>query len=99
MLEAICFQTRDVLLAMKQDADMSALKALFVDGGASQNDTLMQARGALPLCTLPCTLMQAGGALLLCALPCTQRSAPWVLGCFNALKLGSGCRRAPLVLA
>lgn len=42
MMEAICFQTRDVLLAMKQDADMSALKALFVDGGASQNDTLMQ---------------------------------------------------------
>lgn len=42
MLEAICFQTRDVLEAMKQDADMSALACLFVDGGASQNDLLMQ---------------------------------------------------------
>lgn len=42
MLEAICFQTRDVLEAMQQDADMSSLACLFVDGGASQNNLLMQ---------------------------------------------------------
>jgi len=42
MLEAICFQTRDVLEAMKQDADMNSLVNLSVDGGASQNDVLMQ---------------------------------------------------------
>ncbi|EFN59182.1 hypothetical protein CHLNCDRAFT_18995 [Chlorella variabilis] len=42
MLEAICFQTLDVLLAMQQDADCSELRTLFVDGGASQNSLLMQ---------------------------------------------------------
>lgn len=42
LLEAICFQTRDVLEAMKEDADMSSLACLFVDGGASQNNLLMQ---------------------------------------------------------
>lgn len=45
MLEAICFQTRDVLEAMKQDADLSKLTRLFVDGGASQNNLLMQVGG------------------------------------------------------
>ncbi|KAI3433434.1 hypothetical protein D9Q98_003249 [Chlorella vulgaris] len=42
MLEAICFQTLDVMLAMQQDADCSQLRILFVDGGASQNNLLMQ---------------------------------------------------------
>ena len=42
MLEAICFQTRDVVEAMRKDADMTHLSSLFVDGGASQNDLLMQ---------------------------------------------------------
>ena len=42
MLEAICYQTRDVVEAMRHDADMSRLSCLFVDGGASQNDLLMQ---------------------------------------------------------
>lgn len=42
LLEAICFQTRDVLEAMKADADLSELRAMFVDGGASQNSLLMQ---------------------------------------------------------
>ena len=42
MLEAICFQTRDVLEAMRKDADMTHLQCLFVDGGASQNNLLMQ---------------------------------------------------------
>ncbi|KAL4529027.1 hypothetical protein Ndes2437A_g03549 [Nannochloris sp. 'desiccata'] len=41
MLEAICFQTRDVLEAMKQDSEMN-LACLFVDGGASKNNALMQ---------------------------------------------------------
>ncbi len=44
MLEAICFQTRDVLEAMQADAaGCAGLAALFVDGGASQNSLLMQA--------------------------------------------------------
>lgn len=42
MLEAICFQTRDVLEAMQKDADLSHLTRLFVDGGASKNNLLMQ---------------------------------------------------------
>lgn len=50
MLEAICFQTRDVMEAMRLDADMQQLKALFVDGGASKNALLMQVRLHI-LCT------------------------------------------------
>lgn len=46
MLEAICFQTREVLDAMHADADACKLRmsllALRVDGGASSNDLLMQ---------------------------------------------------------
>ena len=42
MLEAICFQTREVLEAMRKDADVAGLKLLRVDGGASRNDLLMQ---------------------------------------------------------
>ncbi len=46
MLEAICFQTREVLDAMQADAaacDLhTSLLALRVDGGASTNDLLMQ---------------------------------------------------------
>jgi glycerol kinase len=41
MLEAISFQTRDVLEAMKKDSEMN-LACLYVDGGASKNNTLMQ---------------------------------------------------------
>lgn len=41
MLEAICFQTREVLGAMRQDAVME-LRALRVDGGATSNNLLMQ---------------------------------------------------------
>lgn len=40
-LEAICYQTREVLQAMEHDAQIS-LKALKVDGGAVKNDFLMQ---------------------------------------------------------
>jgi glycerol kinase len=40
-LEAIAFQTRDVIEAMQLDAGMQ-LEALRVDGGAAQNDLLMQ---------------------------------------------------------
>jgi glycerol kinase len=42
MLEAICFQTREVLDAMRADADMSTMNALRVDGGAAKNNLLMQ---------------------------------------------------------
>lgn len=40
-LESIAFQTRDVLEAMQRDAGLT-LEQLKVDGGASQNDLLMQ---------------------------------------------------------
>jgi glycerol kinase len=40
-LEAICYQTRDVLEAMKQDAGID-IEVVKVDGGATVNDTLMQ---------------------------------------------------------
>jgi glycerol kinase len=40
-LEAICFQTRDVLQAMEQDSGIR-LEVLKADGGATANDTLMQ---------------------------------------------------------
>ena len=40
-LEAICYQTREVLEAMEQDSHVS-LKALKVDGGAVKNNFLMQ---------------------------------------------------------
>jgi glycerol kinase len=40
-LEAICFQTRDVLDAMVQDSGVR-LEALKVDGGATVNNVLMQ---------------------------------------------------------
>jgi glycerol kinase len=40
-LEAICYQTRDVLEAMRADARVE-LKSLKVDGGAVVNDFLMQ---------------------------------------------------------
>jgi glycerol kinase len=40
-LEAICFQTRDVVDAMAQDAGIR-LEALKVDGGATSNELLMQ---------------------------------------------------------
>ena len=40
-LEAICYQTRDVLEAMVEDSGVK-LEVLKVDGGATVNDTLMQ---------------------------------------------------------
>jgi glycerol kinase len=40
-LEAICYQTRDVLDAMAKDSGVR-LAVLKVDGGATVNDTLMQ---------------------------------------------------------
>jgi len=40
-LEAICFQSREVLEAMKADAEGLSVGALRVDGGATQNALLM----------------------------------------------------------
>eukprot|EP00195_Chlamydomonas_chlamydogama_P007939 CAMPEP_0202896430 /NCGR_PEP_ID=MMETSP1392-20130828/5443_1 /ASSEMBLY_ACC=CAM_ASM_000868 /TAXON_ID=225041 /ORGANISM="Chlamydomonas chlamydogama, Strain SAG 11-48b" /LENGTH=510 /DNA_ID=CAMNT_0049581793 /DNA_START=69 /DNA_END=1601 /DNA_ORIENTATION=- len=42
MLDAICFQSREVLDAMRRDADLDNLQVLRVDGGAAKNDLLMQ---------------------------------------------------------
>jgi glycerol kinase len=45
-LEAICFQTRDVLDAMANDSGVR-LDVLKVDGGAASNDLLMQSQADL----------------------------------------------------
>jgi len=45
-LEAICFQTRDVLDAMANDSGVR-LDVLKVDGGATSNDLLMQSQADL----------------------------------------------------
>jgi glycerol kinase len=45
-LEAICYQVRDVLEAMTDDAGV-ALSALKVDGGAAANNVLMQLQAAV----------------------------------------------------
>jgi glycerol kinase len=45
-LEAICYQTRDVVEAMQRDTGLR-LAALRVDGGASRNDVLMQLQADL----------------------------------------------------
>lgn len=45
-LEAICYQTRDVVEAMQRDTGLR-LPALRVDGGASRNDVLMQLQADL----------------------------------------------------
>lgn len=53
MLEAICYQTRDVVEAMKKDAEMEDFKCLYVDGGASRNTLLMQWQAdVLQLCVV-----------------------------------------------
>eukprot|EP01112_Ceratiomyxa_fruticulosa_P019064 TRINITY_DN6180_c0_g2_i1.p1 TRINITY_DN6180_c0_g2~~TRINITY_DN6180_c0_g2_i1.p1 ORF type:complete len:157 (-),score=27.73 TRINITY_DN6180_c0_g2_i1:74-544(-) len=41
LLEAVCFQTREVLDAMKEDSGV-ALKLLKVDGGMTRNNLLLQ---------------------------------------------------------
>ena len=46
MLEAVCFQTREVLDAMKMDSGVS-LDLLKVDGGMCVNDRLMQIQADL----------------------------------------------------
>ena len=45
-LEAICYQTRDVVEAMQRETGLR-LSALRVDGGASRNDVLMQLQADL----------------------------------------------------
>jgi glycerol kinase len=45
-LEAICYQTRDVVEAMQRDTGLR-LDALRVDGGATRNDVLMQLQADL----------------------------------------------------
>lgn len=47
VLEAICFQTRDILEAMYLDCGQLFAKNLLVDGGMSNNDFLMQLQADL----------------------------------------------------
>jgi glycerol kinase len=50
-LEAMAFQTRDVIMSMERDAGVS-LKDLYVDGGASANNFLMQFQSDILGCQL-----------------------------------------------
>ena len=50
-LDSLCYQTRDVLEAMEQDAGI-CIKHLKVDGGASANDYLMQFQSDLLQCRI-----------------------------------------------
>lgn len=45
-LEAVCFQTRDILEAMNKDCGMPLTK-LQVDGGMTKNNLLMQLQSDL----------------------------------------------------
>ncbi|MBQ8358026.1 MAG: glycerol kinase GlpK [Clostridia bacterium] len=69
-LEAMAFQTIDLLDAMRQDAGVS-IPALRVDGGASANDLLMQMQSdfsALPILRPACIETTALGAASLAGL-------------------------------
>ena len=69
-LEAIAYQTADVCVAMEKDSGLD-LKSIQVDGGASQNDFLMQFQsdvmGAV-VCRPGCVETTALGAAFLAGL-------------------------------
>ena len=68
-LEAIAFQSKDVIEAMKQD--VGVLTSLDVDGGASANNFLMQFQAdilGIPVCRPSCTESTALGAASLAGL-------------------------------
>lgn len=46
VLEAVCFQTREILDSMQKDSGI-ALNKLQVDGGMTMNNTLMQLQADL----------------------------------------------------
>lgn len=69
-LDAICYQTQDVLQAMKADSGI-ALSALKVDGGASANNFLMQTQADIidaPVNRPRCVETTAMGAAYLAGL-------------------------------
>lgn len=45
-LEAVCFQTREILSAMEKDSGI-AISKLLVDGGMTSNNTLLQLQADL----------------------------------------------------
>lgn len=49
-LQAVCFQTRDILEAMKEDTDLM-LSKLLVDGAMTNNNLLMQMQA--DICGIP----------------------------------------------
>jgi len=49
-LQAVCFQTRDILEAMKEDTGL-VLSKLLVDGAMTNNDLLMQMQA--DICGIP----------------------------------------------
>uniref|UniRef100_A0A7S3VPC6 glycerol kinase n=1 Tax=Dunaliella tertiolecta TaxID=3047 RepID=A0A7S3VPC6_DUNTE len=83
MLEAICFQSREVLDSMRQDADIEGMHLLRVDGGATKSDLLMQ--------------VQADLLQTLVVRPNFQETT--VLGAALAAGLGAGVWSSELVFA
>lgn len=61
-LESLAYQTNDVLSAMKKDANLEHI-SLQVDGGASQNDFLMQFQSDISNCTVKRSLISETTAL------------------------------------
>ena len=75
-LDSLCYQTNDVLQAMKADSGIE-LAALKVDGGASANNYLMQTQADIinaPVNRPQCVETTAMGAAL------SGRSGSWILG-------------------
>jgi len=77
-LEAICYQTCDVLLAMRDDSSMP-ISILKADGGASKNDLMMQFQSTLlgiPVVRPTMTETTALGAALLAGVACGVWKSP-----------------------
>jgi glycerol kinase len=77
-LEAICFQTRDVVDAMQQDCG-STLEVLKVDGGVTGNDLCMQIQAdvlGVPVSRPVCTETTALGAAYAAGLATSFWSGP-----------------------
>ncbi|KAJ9534979.1 hypothetical protein QJQ45_029656, partial [Haematococcus lacustris] len=93
MLEAICFQTREVLDAMRGDADLAGLQLLRVDGGATKTARPCPCCLLLPL-ALP---LQADLMQVTVSRPHFQETT--ALGAALAAGLGAGVWAAEDVFA
>jgi glycerol kinase len=92
-LEALAYQTRDVVEAMQADSGVR-LKELRVDGGAAQNDWLMQFQAdilGIPVVRPPMINNTGKGAGMLAGI----HAGWWQPGQFSALASGASRRFEP----